>query len=145
VRVPPSLATVLGGVFTHLIRNAIVHGIELPAERIAAGKAPGGVIRVMASESKDGPVVEVEDDGQGIDLVEIAERAAAIGHDAAYSSVQELAFLPGLSTVRRAGDLAGRGVGLYAVRAELASVGYVVEVFSRAGEQTKFVLRPSGL
>jgi chemotaxis protein histidine kinase CheA len=99
---------------------------------------------VAASETKDGPVVVVEDDGQGMDLAQITERAAAIGHDAAVGSIQELAFLPGLSTARRPGDLAGRGVGLYAVRAELASVGYVVEVSSQAGEYTKFVLRPKG-
>lgn len=141
---PPSLARVLGGVFTHLIRNAIVHGIERPETRTAAGKPPGGVIRIAADETKDGPVVVVEDDGQGMDLAQITERAAAIGHDPAVGSVQELAFLPGLSTARRPGDLAGRGVGLYAVRAELASVGYVVEVSSKAGEYTRFVLRPKG-
>lgn len=144
VRMPPSLAKVLGAVFTHLIRNAIVHGIEVPATRTAAGKPPGGIIRVIATETKDGPVIVVEDDGQGMDLAQITERAVAIGHDPSVASVQELAFLPGLSTARRPGDLAGRGVGLYAVRAELTGVGYVVEVFSRPGEYTKFVLRPRG-
>jgi HAMP domain-containing protein/HPt (histidine-containing phosphotransfer) domain-containing protein len=146
VRVPPSLARVLGGVLTHLLRNAIVHGIETPEIRERASKAAGGVIRVIGSEGKLGPVVTVEDDGQGMDLALLAERALAIGQDATVRAVpaQELAFLPGLSTARRQGDMAGRGVGLYAVRAELASVGYIVDVVSRPGEFTRFTIRPSG-
>jgi PAS domain S-box-containing protein len=145
VRVPPSLARVLGGVLTHLIRNAIVHGIEPPDVRATAGKPSGGIIRVVGAEGQLGPVVTVEDDGQGMDMALITERAALLGPDAARAlPAQELAFLPGLSTARRPGELAGRGVGLYAVRAELASVGYGVEVFSRRGELTRFVLKPSG-
>jgi HAMP domain-containing protein/HPt (histidine-containing phosphotransfer) domain-containing protein len=145
VRVPPALARVLGGALTHLIRNAIVHGIEAPEVREAAGKAPGGIIRVVGTEGKLGPVVTVEDDGQGMDMALIAERAMALGQEASHMlPAQELAFLPGLSTARGRGDLAGRGVGLYAVRAELASVGYTVEVFSRPGELTRFTLRPTG-
>jgi HAMP domain-containing protein/HPt (histidine-containing phosphotransfer) domain-containing protein len=145
VRVQPSLARVLGAVLTHLIRNAIVHGIEPPDARTAAGKPAGGVIRVAGEESKLGTIVTVEDDGRGLDTAQIAERAAALGQEVVRGlPPQELAFLPGLSTAGRPGELAGRGVGLYAVRAELASVGYVVEVFSRPGEHTKFVLKPSG-
>jgi PAS domain S-box-containing protein len=146
VRVPPNLARVLGGVLTHLLRNAIVHGIEAPETREAANKPPGGIIHVVGADGRFGPVVTVEDDGQGMDLTLLAERAVAIGQDATVRALpaQELAFLPGLSTARRQGDMAGRGVGLYAVRAELASVGYVVEVFSRPGEFTKFTMKPSG-
>jgi chemotaxis protein histidine kinase CheA len=122
-----------------------VHGIEPPETRAAAGKPTAGVIHVSGVEGKLGPVVTVEDDGQGMDMALIAERAVALGQDAArVLPAQELAFLPGLSTARRPGDLAGRGVGLYAVRSELASVGYAVEVFSRPGELTRFVLKPSG-
>jgi len=134
---------VLSTVFTHLIRNAIVHGIETPAVRAEAGKSAGGVIRITCTPSDAGPVITVEDDGQGLDLDQIAKQAVAIGHDVTVRAVQELAFLPGLSTARRPGDLAGRGVGLYAVRAELASVGYVVEVSSRRGEHTRFILKPA--
>src|SRR6185436_15278170 len=123
----------------------IVHGIELPDSRTAAGKEPGGVIRIAGVEGRLGPVVTVEDDGQGMDMAQITERALAMGQDASRAlPAQELAFLPGLSTARGRGDLAGRGVGHYAVRTERASVGYTVEVFSRPGEHTRFVLNPSG-
>jgi chemotaxis protein histidine kinase CheA len=144
IRLPPGFARVLGSVLTHLVRNAIVHGIELPNERKKAGKPPGGIIRVVASEDRVGPVVTVEDDGQGMDFELIAEQAAAIGQDGALGSNQELAFLPGLSTLSHPRELAGYGVGLYAVRAELAGIGYSVQVSSRRGEYTRFVLSPSG-
>jgi len=145
VRVPPNLARVLGGVLTHLIRNAIVHGIEVPDARHAAGKSAVGAIRVHAAEGNTGPTITVDDDGQGLDLAQIAERAVAIGEDVASRSVQELAFLPGLSTARRPGDMAGRGVGLHAVRSDLASVGYAVDVASKPGEYTRFFLRPRSI
>jgi chemotaxis protein histidine kinase CheA len=144
IRIPPQLAKVLGGVMTHLVSNAIVHGIELPSEREAAGKSPGGLIHVWAEESARGPIITVEDDGQGMDTALIAERAAAIGQEVKLRSVQELAFLPGLSTAGRPSDLAGRGVGLHAVRADLASVGYSVELTSSRGAYTRFTLRPTG-
>jgi len=145
VRVPPNLARVLGGVLTHLIRNAIVHGIELTDARHAAGKSAIGAIRVQAAEGNSGPIITVEDDGQGLDLAQIAERALEIGEDVESRSVQELAFLPGLSTARRPGEMAGRGVGLHAVRSDLASVGYTVDVSSKPGEYTRFFLRPKSI
>jgi HAMP domain-containing protein/HPt (histidine-containing phosphotransfer) domain-containing protein len=145
VRVPPQLARVLGGALTHLIRNAIVHGIELPQARHEAGKSAIGLIQVLAAPSPEGPVITVEDDGQGLDLAQIRERAAAIGENIGSRSAQELAFLPGLSTAARPGDLAGRGFGLSAVRSDLSDVGYVVEVFSQAGHYARFVLRPKGV
>jgi two-component system chemotaxis sensor kinase CheA len=80
-----------------------------------------------------------------MDMALITEKALALGQEPSRAlPAQELAFLPGLSTARGRGDLAGRGVGLYAVRTELASVGYTVEVFSRPGELTRFTLKPSG-
>jgi two-component system, chemotaxis family, sensor kinase CheA len=144
-RVPPELARVLGGVLTHLIRNAIVHGIELPEARHEAGKSAVGLIRVTAASGSEGLVITVEDDGHGLDLAELEERAAAIGSDFAALAREELAFLPGLSTARRPGELAGRGVGLSAVRSELLGVGYAVEAFTVAGQFARFVLRPKGV
>jgi two-component system, chemotaxis family, sensor kinase CheA len=140
-RVPAHVARILGGALTHLIRNAIVHGIEIPDARESKGKSPIGLIRVMAAESDGGPLFTVEDDGQGLDLVSIAQQAVAIGETVGSRPIEQLAFLPGLSTARM-GDLAGRGVGLHAVKSEMETVGYKVDVFSKAGEYARFVLRP---
>ena len=140
-RVPAPVARVLGGALTHLIRNAIVHGIEIPDARENRGKSPIGLIRVIADEGESGPVFTIEDDGQGLDLASIAQQAVAIGETVGTRPIEQLAFLPGLSTARM-GDLAGRGVGLHAVKSEMETVGYKVDVFSKAGEYARFVLRP---
>jgi HAMP domain-containing protein/HPt (histidine-containing phosphotransfer) domain-containing protein len=140
-RVPGHVARILGGALTHLIRNSIVHGIEIPNARQSQGKSPNGLIRVVAAEGEGGPVFTVEDDGQGLDLASIAQQAVAIGETVGTRPIEQLAFLPGLSTARM-GDLAGRGVGLHAVKSEMESVGYKVDVFSKAGEYARFVLRP---
>jgi HPt (histidine-containing phosphotransfer) domain-containing protein len=140
VRVQPELARVLGGVLTHLVRNAVVHGIEPPDVRQQRGKPAIGLIRLGAEERAEWPVFTIEDDGQGLDLELIARQAKAIGCNTPGGPTAELAFLPGLSTASRVGDLAGRGVGLSAVRAELSEVGYTSEVFSQGGSYAKFVL-----
>jgi len=140
-RVPAPVARILGGALTHLIRNAIVHGIEIPGARESKGKSPIGLIRAAATESEGGPIITVDDDGQGLDLASIAQQAIAIGETVGTRPIEQLAFLPGLSTARM-GDLAGRGVGLHAVKSEMETVGYKVDVFSKAGEYARFVLRP---
>jgi chemotaxis protein histidine kinase CheA len=140
-RVPAHVARILGGALTHLIRNAIVHGIEIPGARENSGKSPIGLIRVIAAEGEGGPIITVEDDGQGLDLASIAQQAVAIGETVGNRPIEQLAFLPGLSTARM-GDLAGRGVGLHAVKSEMETIGYKVDVFSKAGEYARFVLRP---
>jgi len=144
VQTPPHLAKVLRGVLLHLVRNAVIHGIETPKRREQAGKPPTGLIQVTAEPGSGGPTIIVEDDGKGLDLAHIAERAQAIGQSTA-GEVGDLAFLPGLSTLEKAGDLGGRGVGLAAVRAELAEAGYAVEARSEAGRFTRFVMRPDTL
>jgi HAMP domain-containing protein/HPt (histidine-containing phosphotransfer) domain-containing protein len=140
-RVPAHVARLLSGALTHLIRNSIVHGIEIPDVREGRGKSPNGLIRVIATESEGGPIITIEDDGQGLDLESIAQQAVAIGETIGSRPIEQLAFLPGLSTARM-GDLAGRGVGLHAVKSEMETVGYRVDVFSKAGEYARFVLRP---
>jgi len=146
VRVPPELAHVLGAVLTHLVRNSIAHGIEPPEVRAAAGKAPGGTIRVVALDGGDvAPTVVVEDDGRGLDVAAIAERGAQLGLPVAgrsRQSLSELVFVAGLSTLPRAGALAGRGVGLGAVKDDLDRAGYLVDVESEPGRFTRFTMRP---
>jgi chemotaxis protein histidine kinase CheA len=149
VRVPPKLARVLGAVLTHLVRNAIAHGIEPPPVRAEAGKPGTGTIRVTAVEGGvAGPTIVVEDDGRGLDAAAIAERAAHLGiaaGDAAGREISKLVFVAGLSTAREAGALAGRGVGLGAVREDLDRAGYAIGVTSKPTEYTRFTITPRGV
>jgi two-component system chemotaxis sensor kinase CheA len=147
VRVSPRLARVLGAALTHLVRNAVAHGIEPPQFRKDAGKPETGTIHVVATESIEGPRIVIEDDGRGLDIAAIKERAAQLGVSLASGSRRspsDLVFVAGLSTVQHASALAGRGVGLGAVRDDLERVGYSVQVESEPGRFTRFVLEPKG-
>jgi two-component system chemotaxis sensor kinase CheA len=144
--VPPKLARVLGAVLIHLVQNAIAHGIEPPQARKDAGKPKGGTIRVVAAEGGDaGPTIVVEDDGRGVDMVAIADRAAQLGvaiEERTPRNLAELLFVAGLSTAREAGALAGRGVGLGAVREDLDRVGYSIAFDSEPHRYTRFTMKP---
>jgi chemotaxis protein histidine kinase CheA len=136
-RVPPGLADVLGGVLTHLVRNAIAHGIEPTDERARLGKSPIGSIELVCRSLDDSStVLFVDDDGRGIADNEVLTSAAN-----ARLPLQNLAGRGG-STRLEVSDLAGYGVGLPAVEADLASVGYAVSVAQRAGGGTRFEIRP---
>lgn len=145
VRVPPQLARVLPGILTHLVRNAIAHGIETPKVREDAGKPATGVIRAEASDADGRLAILFEDDGRGLDMDRIEERAAELGVDASeqWTDRSELVFAPGLSTSASSGTLSGRGVGLGAVRADVERVGYRVEVKSKPGKYTRVRLYPA--
>jgi two-component system, chemotaxis family, sensor kinase CheA len=132
----PELVPTLPGILAHLIRNAIAHGIELPAERRALGKPDEGRILISAtSDPKRGPSIVVEDDGRGLDVAALRARAPDSG-----ASIEELIFRPGFTTRTVVDGLAGRGVGLDAVRSDLAAAGYVVAVASEVGHFTRFTL-----
>jgi len=143
VPIPPAVARILGGVLVHLVRNAIVHGIESPGVRADAGKEPRGRVTISASSGPSGPTVFVEDDGRGLDTAAIVARARGLGLNADRPA-HELVFEPGLSTLEECFELAGRGVGLDAVRTELAAVGYSVSIETAPGRGTKYVLSPLG-
>ncbi len=145
VRVPPRLARVLPGVLTHLVRNAIAHGIETPKVREESGKPPIGVIRAEAADADGRVAILFEDDGRGLDMDRIEERAAELGVDAneQWTDRSELVFAPGLSTTSSTGALSGRGVGLGAVRADVELAGYRVEVKSKPGKYTRVRLYPA--
>ncbi len=135
-RVPAKLSRVLPAVLTHLVRNSVAHGIELPEVRTGRGKNAFGVIRLSAKEGAGGPEIKVEDDGGGLDSGEIAKRTTM----SSGMQLTEVIFTPGFTTSAAAGGLAGRGVGLGAVRAELASVGYEIKVFSMPLRSTQVIL-----
>ncbi len=133
---------------THIIRNAVDHGIETPAERLKAGKREIGLLSVSARQSGNQILIDIQDDGRGIDgakLVEKAVSAGAIGKaEAAKLSPREqlaLIFEAGLSTASKVTAISGRGVGMDVVRSNVERIGGVVEVDSRLGEGTRMTLR----
>jgi chemotaxis protein histidine kinase CheA len=128
-------------VLLHLVRNAIAHGIERPDARVRIGKPEIGVIRAICVEDRPLPTLIVEDDGQGIDFGALATSAGVDPKD--LRQTRELLFAPGVSTKGDVSDLAGRGVGLSAVRADLLSVGWLIEVDASRRTGTAFVIRPS--
>jgi len=134
--VPRALAEVLGGVLAHLVRNAIAHGIEPVAERASLGKAPMGSIELACRSDAESAVLSVADDGRGVSgssLLESAARTRRPLRDLSDTSH---------STRSQASELAGRGVGLSAIEADLARVGYALMVASRVGGGTRFDIVP---
>jgi two-component system, chemotaxis family, sensor kinase CheA len=140
--VPPSLSKVLEGALSHLVRNAVAHGIETPEQRERAGKPPVGTIGVSCSSSPKGPVISVRDDGAGFDLIGLVESARARGVDAKTGNLLEIAALPGVSTHEEPSGLSGRGVGLGAVKADLEALGYTLELSSSPGSGSMITMRP---
>jgi chemotaxis protein histidine kinase CheA len=101
-----------------------------------------GRIFVTCAEGPKGPVISVRDDGAGFDLIALAESARARGVDAKGANLLQIAVLPGVSTHEEGGGLAGRGVGLGAVKAELAALGYTLELSSTPGSGSIVTMRP---
>ncbi|WP_062305252.1 chemotaxis protein CheW [Demequina subtropica] len=133
---------------THLIRNAIDHGIESPEQRTAAGKPTQGVLTLRAFHQGGQVVIEISDDGKGIDpqaiaakAVERGLRSAADVADLAPQDVFQLLFLPGFSTAEQVTHVSGRGVGMDVVKTKVDAIGGVVDVQSTVGVGTTWRLR----
>jgi two-component system, chemotaxis family, sensor kinase CheA len=127
----------------HLVRNAIDHGIEPPEARLAAGKPRHGTVRVHATQLGSEVVITVADDGQGIDLARVRQRAGEAGdtlHGVGDDEAIYAIFRSGLSTAATVSEVSGRGVGLDVVRTSLASVRGRVEVQSEPGSGSEFRL-----
>ena len=138
----------LNSPMTHLVNNAITHGIESPQERLAEGKPAHGTISVRAFLQGNQTVITVSDDGAGIDADRVKRKAIEKGlisdREAQYLSPQEvyeLLFHPGFSTKDQADDFAGRGVGLDVVRTGLIDVCGTVTIDSVLGKGTTFTIR----
>jgi two-component system chemotaxis sensor kinase CheA len=124
----------------HLVRNAVDHGLELPAVRREVGKPPAGRLEIDARREKDSIRISVTDDGRGIDLEAVRARAVSTGllhadlaEDFPPREVAMLVFRPGLSTATEVSGFSGRGVGMDAVKATIESLGGRVELDSRPG------------
>jgi two-component system chemotaxis sensor kinase CheA len=133
---------------THIIRNAVDHGIETPAERLKAGKREIGLLIVSARQSGNQILIDIQDDGRGINGKRLVEKAVAAGvvekSEAANLSKREqlaLIFEAGLSTASQVTAISGRGVGMDVVRSNIERIGGIVEVDSTLGEGTRLTLR----
>lgn len=129
----------------HLVRNAASHGIETRAERVAAGKEPVGTIGLRARASGDRVVIEVQDDGAGMDAQRIARRARDLGLVATdevlgTDALLEVICSPGFSTRETADKTSGRGVGMAVVRSTIRSLGGELQVDSIVGHGTRFTI-----
>jgi two-component system sensor histidine kinase and response regulator WspE len=133
---------------THVLRNAVDHGLEPPAQRQAAGKPETGVVRIEASHRAGTLVITVSDDGNGIDLqrlrTKVIERGLTTTELAGAMTETELLeflFLPGFSTASGVSEYSGRGVGLDVVQTTLRKVGGSVRITTQAGKGTRFKLQ----
>jgi two-component system chemotaxis sensor kinase CheA len=135
----------LGEPITHMLRNAIDHGLETPEERRAAGKPVEGTVRLAALHRGGRIVIEVGDDGRGINrkrVLAIAVEKELIAADATLSDeeIDNLIFLPGFSTAKTVSDISGRGVGMDVVRRSVQALGGRISISSKPGEGSVFTM-----
>ncbi|GLS15481.1 Hpt domain-containing protein [Hydrogenophaga electricum] len=131
--------------FEHLLRNSVVHGIETPDVRMAAGKPPEGQIHIRLQQELNDVSVTFEDDGAGLNLPKLREKAEAQGFvtpgtQLSDEEAAQLVFAPGLSTATEVSALAGRGVGMDVVRNDVVALGGRVETTTQPGQGTRFKL-----
>ncbi len=138
----------IGDPLIHLLRNAADHGLETTEDRIRLGKPQKGIIKLMAYQDGNNVVIEVQDDGKGIDANAIKRKALDKGtitaEEAATMSEQEiidLLFRPSFSTADKITDLSGRGVGLDVVKSKITALGGHVEVKTQLGKGSQFIVR----
>jgi two-component system chemotaxis sensor kinase CheA len=130
---------------THMLRNAIDHGLESPEERKAAGKNPEGVVRLAALHRSGRIVIEVQDDGRGINrerVLSIAVKKGLISPELTLTDeeIDNLIFLPGFSTADKISDVSGRGVGMDVVKRSVQALGGRISIASRPGLGSTFTL-----
>lgn len=136
----------IGDPLVHLVRNSLDHGIEMPEDRLAAGKPETGKIRLIASHKGGNIVIEIRDDGRGLNRDKILDKALEKGviSDAANltdKQIYELIFEPGFSTADQVSDVSGRGVGMDVVRRNINELGGGIEIESTPGEGSAIIIR----
>ncbi len=132
--------------FEHMLRNAIVHGIELPAERVAAGKSETGLIEMTLRREGSEVVIVVADDGAGVNLRAVRDRAIALGlmtpkQELSDEQALQLILEPGFSTAGKVTQSAGRGVGMDVVATEIKKLGGSLYTETESGKGTRFTVR----
>lgn len=143
-----SIIEVIGDPLLHILRNSIDHGLETPKERIKAGKPEQGSVTLSAKHQENHIVIEIEDDGKGIDVQRVKAKAIEKGQitrDQAERMTEkeglQLIFASGLSTAAEISEVSGRGVGMDIVRSNVQKLGGIIDLESEVGQGTKFSLR----
>jgi len=136
----------IGDPMVHLVRNSLDHGIELPEDRVAKGKPETGVLHLNAYHQGGNIVIEINDDGAGLDTDRILAKAiekGIVGENESLSDekIHELIFAPGFSTAEVVSDVSGRGVGMDVVKRNIRDLGGVVEVKSKKDVGSTFTIR----
>ncbi|MFK5913919.1 MAG: chemotaxis protein CheA [Woeseiaceae bacterium] len=136
----------IGDPLVHLVRNSLDHGIEIPADRVAAGKNETGQILLNAFHEGGKIVIEITDDGAGLNLEKILSKAKSSGivgenDNLSDEDIADLIFRPGFSTADVVSDVSGRGVGMDVVRRNIRALGGTVEVQTQAGQGSIFTIR----
>ena len=141
-----NMVDVIAEPLIHMVRNAADHGIESTAARIAAGKSPTGTVRLAAYHSGGSVVIDLSDDGGGLDRDRILAKATQKGlidpnKSLSDSEIYQLIFLPGFSTTENVTDISGRGVGMDVVRRNIEQLKGRIEITSERGRGTVFSIR----
>ena len=131
--------------FEHLLRNAVAHGLESPAERVSRGKSEIGEITIDAQQAGNEVILTLSDDGNGLDFARIREKAIQKGLVDANAEISEtqltqFIFMAGFSTAEEVSQIAGRGVGMDVVRNEIVSLGGRIDIASTPGRGTTFTI-----
>ena len=143
-----SVIEAIGDPLLHILRNSVDHGIEPPEDRVKAGKPQTGRILVSARHQENHIVIDIEDDGRGIDVARVKQKAienGLVSPEAAErltdKDALQFIFASGLSTAQQVSEVSGRGVGMDIVRSNIQKLGGIIDVESTPGKGTKFSLR----
>lgn len=143
-----SVVDEIGDPLIHLIRNALDHGLELPDERVAAGKPRTGNVVLSATHEGNQIIISIKDDGRGIDPEKLSRKAIDKGLVTeeqiavmTHKEILDLIFLPGFSTKEKATDLSGRGVGMDVVRTNIRKLNGLIELRSEVGFGSEIILK----
>ncbi|HBO5729359.1 chemotaxis protein CheA [Pseudomonas aeruginosa] len=145
IELDKSVIEKLSDPLTHIVRNSIDHGIEPPAERLAAGKPASGTVKLAASHQGGSVVVEVSDDGRGLSrpriLAKARERNLPVHDGMSDAEVWQLVFMPGFSTAETVTELSGRGVGMDVVKRNIGAMGGRIDIDSAPDMGTRIGIR----
>jgi two-component system chemotaxis sensor kinase CheA len=136
----------IGDPLVHMVRNAVDHGIELPEARQRAGKGPTGQVHLKAWHQAGNVVIQISDDGRGLDKARILKKAIAaglvpVGSEPSEQEIFQLIFHAGLSTAEKVTDVSGRGVGMDVVKRNIEALRGRIEIESTEGRGSKFTIR----